>query len=66
MNIPESFKREVWVNVYPRTEKGHGTALGIGDNHATKADADRASHSGVLPRIACVRVVIEGKEGDGL
>lgn len=48
------FKREFWVNVYP------GGMTGMYD---TKVVADARTGP---TRIACVRVVLEGHEGDGL
>ena len=52
---PRRFRYEQWVNVY------HVPNLGA--RHLTKEDADR--HSGSA-RIACVKVIIEGEEGEGL
>lgn len=54
INIPAEFEFERWVNIY------EGGGLGF---YNSKGEADRCS----LPdRIACVRVAIKGKEGDGL
>ena len=52
---PRRFKYERWVNVYNDPS--------FGNHYATKENADR--HAG-LARIACVKVVIEGEEGEGL
>ena len=51
---PRRFKYERWVNVY---EDG-STPIS-----KTKIDADWASGAG---RIACIRIVVEGEEGEGL
>lgn len=51
---PARFRREGWVNVY-RTS--------VGLVNESKAEADREA---CTARIACIRVVIEGHEGEGL
>ncbi len=63
VNIHESFRREVWVNVYPMTEQSRCGAEGIGETFKTK---DMADQRALENRLACVRIVIEGNEGDGL
>jgi len=59
------FSFEGWVNVY----RSYGGGECIADMHLSKKFADglaqaEAAHSST--RIACVRVLIEGREGDGL
>ena len=55
IEAPRKFRLEGWLNVYK-----DGEFSGV---HQSKYSADRAA----LPsRIACVRVVIECAEGDGL
>lgn len=51
---PKPFKLEFWANVYPG---------GITGMYDTKVVADALAWP---RRIACVRVVVEGHEGDGL
>jgi hypothetical protein len=48
-------QREVWLNVYPHNGFGH---------HLCKEDADSSAVEGY--RIACVKVVINCEEGEGL
>lgn len=52
---PRRFKYERWVNVYANPI--------LGFHYTTKESADL--HSG-FARIACVKVVVEGEEGEGL
>jgi hypothetical protein len=49
-----SFRREVWVNVYPEEETHCYPNRGAANAYS------------ICGRIACVKVVLEGKEGDGL
>jgi len=51
---PKPFKHEFWMNVYPDHVVGR---------HDTRKSADALAQP---DRIACVRVVVEGYEGDGL
>lgn len=60
INVPAKFTRELWVNIYPQEQKGF-TVRAAG--HATRERADIKACS---DRIACVKVTIEGQEGDGL
>lgn len=59
---PPRFRHERWVNVW---REG-----GIGDFFDTKQEADewalRPDGISDPDRIACIRIVIEGQEGDGL
>lgn len=56
IEVKPRIKREVWVNVYP----GENTHWVM---HLTKESADRQS----MPnRIACVKLVIDCEEGEGL
>lgn len=52
-NVPEKRTLDVWVNVYD----------GILPSYRTKEDADRCA---IEPRIACLHVVREYEEGEGL
>lgn len=54
IEVKPRIKREVWVNVYP-----HCT----GDCMETKEMADSKAR---LDRIACVKVIIDCEEGEGL
>lgn len=54
INIPAEFEFERWVNVYAKR---------VSSLWDTKAQCDHVASD---DRIACVRVVIKGKEGDGL
>lgn len=49
------FKYERWMNVY--------SDPALGGHYMTKEDADRRSGTA---RIACVKVIVEGEEGEGL
>lgn len=61
---PKPFKSGSWVNVYPPTVSGPDVyQITVSEPYDNKAAADAIAHPG---RIACVRVVIEGNEGDGL
>jgi hypothetical protein len=53
LNVPETFRRERWVNVY----------LDIDHYFWTKEEAKKNTYSGILAR---VKVLVEGKAGDGL
>jgi len=59
---PKPFKRELWMNVYKET---FPLEAPVGKPHLSKADAMEAAMLGQT-RIACVHVVVEGNEGDGL
>ncbi len=66
VNFQNAFSLLCWVNVYGRETGGQYKEFSI---HVTKKDADR--HSGLervsgSERVACLRVAIEGKEGDGI
>jgi hypothetical protein len=52
--VKPRIKREVWVNVYPHC---------IGDGMETKELADMKAR---LDRIACVKLIIDCEEGEGL
>lgn len=52
---PKTFQYERWVNIYEN--------YGPSTIYCTRLSADEYALEG---RIACVPVVIEGKEGDGL
>ena len=52
VEVRDRIKRTVWVNVYPNT---NSTSV-----HASKADAERVC------RLACVKLVIDVEEGEGL
>ncbi|MCF8472909.1 MAG: hypothetical protein K9G27_08980 [Sphingomonadaceae bacterium] len=54
IEVKPRIKREVWVNVYPG---------GIVNTRYTRADADDDATS---DRIACVKIVIDCEEGEGL
>ena len=54
IEVKPRIKREVWVNVYPHC---------IGDSMETKELADMKAR---LDRIACVKLVIDCEEGEGL
>jgi len=59
---PKRGTREFWVNIYPD---------GDFDSFVVKEEADSTeaylrSRSGHYPRIACVKVVVEYEEGEGL
>lgn len=56
VNIPAEFEFEGWSNIY-------ACGTGFGPVYQTREEADKNSLTG---RIACVRVVIKGKEGEGL
>jgi hypothetical protein len=51
---PKAFKYTRWANVYPD---------GVGWMYSTRHESDFNANRN---RIACIEVVIEGKEGDGL
>jgi hypothetical protein len=53
VEVKPRIQREVWVNVYHSGQSAHGT----------KKDADQYAGSN---RIACVKVVIDCEEGEGL
>ena len=53
--VKPRIKREIWVNVYPEM-KGYST-------HSSRAEADRYAAGN---RIACVKVVVDCEEGEGL
>lgn len=53
INVPAEFERAQWVNVYP-------LAIAFWDSKET------ADHGASPGRIACVQIVVKGKEGDGL
>jgi hypothetical protein len=53
---PKPFRSERWVNVYP-----HSSVMQ--DLFYSKAEADLNAGK---QRVACVKVIIEGNEGDGL
>lgn len=55
VNVPRKIGREIWVNVYP-TDDSYGAMK-------SKAVADQWAGG---TRIACVKVVIDCNEGDGL
>jgi hypothetical protein len=61
VEAPRKFRLERWVNIYPT----HGIEDG-GRLHWSREDADHACVFDARVRIACVRIVIEGAEGDGL
>ena len=54
IEVKPRIKREVWVNVHPG---------GVGNNYETRELADRM---GGDERIACVKLVIDCEEGEGL
>ena len=54
--LPRRLKREYWVNIYPRVTAGNIL-------HFSKSDADSIAMS---DRVACVKVVIDCEEGEGL
>ncbi len=56
IEVRPRIKREVWVNVYP---------LHVSVTYETKADADKGAYQQVN-RIACVKLVIDCEEGEGL
>jgi hypothetical protein len=58
VNVPQTFKHEVWINIYPVGR--HNT---VGALYPSKESADRCASP---DRIACTKVIIEGVEGDGL
>ena len=60
IEVRPRIKREVWVNVYPEGHFNCGAVVG----YTTKHDAD---HSAIRrERIACVKLVIDCEEGEGL
>ena len=56
IEVRPRIQREVWVNVYP---------LHVSVTYETKADADKGAYQQVN-RIACVKLVIDCEEGEGL
>ena len=65
INIPQHIKKEGWVNIYGTVVLPNTSSFlpGVGRLHPTKASADHNAFEG---RIACVKVVIECEEGEGL
>jgi hypothetical protein len=61
IEAPRKFRVEVWANVNQISNEVSKTY--VGGIYPTRKDAGEHSIRG---RIACVRVVIEGAEGDGL
>ena len=65
IEVKPRIQREVWVNVYPDNafllSSSHSIILGY---HLCKEDADSCAVEGY--RIACVKVVIDCEEGEGL
>lgn len=64
IETPKPFRIERWVNVF-RCEVGSGLMTESGlftKTHYSPEDATLQAYN----RIACVRVIIEGHEGDGL
>ena len=60
IEVKPRIKREVWANVYPEGHFNCGAVVG----YTTKHDAD---HSAIRrERIACVKLVIDCEEGEGL
>jgi hypothetical protein len=55
IEVKPRIKREVWLNIY-RDDA-------VGELWFTKAEANRAAG---ISRIACVKIVIDCEEGDGL
>jgi len=60
IEVRKKFRREVWVNVYPEGMH-NGDILAYGSKYV----ADRMSSVNER-RIACIPVIIEGEEGQGL
>ncbi len=61
VNIARKFRYEAWVNVYPEGIFLTRTVLVL---HHSKEEADQAIAA--KHRIACVKVIVEGVEGEGL
>lgn len=59
VEVRKKFRREVWVNVYPEDKLGGNVSA---YNSKKTADSMAAGN----PRIACIPVIIEGEEGEGL
>lgn len=59
----EPFKIPMWVNVY---RQGNSFNLGLG--HRSKQTADAMSKEAGVDgiKVACIKVMVEGKEGDGM
>lgn len=55
IEVRPRIKREVWVNVYP-SDRRYGC-------HSSRIGADEG---GTADRIACVKIVIDCEEGEGL
>lgn len=55
INIPETFKQDLWMNVYPRPLE-----------NTVSVDKETADRYAGRNRIACVKVTVEGVVGDGL
>jgi len=58
INIPEKRKLEMWVNVYGGKDFCHPSV-----GHYSKTKADESASNG---RIACLHIVREYEEGEGL
>jgi hypothetical protein len=61
IEAPRKFRLEGWVNVNQQSNDASEAYIGGMYRHRNEADG----HA-MLRRIACVRIVIEGAEGDGL
>jgi hypothetical protein len=59
IEVRKKFRREVWVNVYPEDKLGGNVSA-----FNSKETADSMADGN--PRIACIKVIIEGEEGEGL
>jgi hypothetical protein len=59
----DNFKIPMWVNVY---RAGATYNLGLGHLSKETADAVIVEHGVTGDKVACIKVMVEGKEGDGM
>lgn len=66
VNVAEKFRIERWVNIYGKIQNGDRETRARHYCSADEANCANESDGGLTPRAACIKVVIEGAEGDGL